>query len=96
MEHHLCDSESSGLCSSVYFHHGLRRVFNLADALRANREKINTDLYPLVFFNEAELMEAAFTVEKEAIEVAIDTAVAILCEQQLAVPDFVDGCVWIG
>jgi hypothetical protein len=36
-------------------------------------------LPPLVFFDEAEFMEAAFTVEKEAIKVTIDTTVAILC-----------------
>ena len=39
---------------------------------------------PLVFFNEAEFMEAAFTVEKEAIKVSIDITVAILCGHQLA------------
>lgn len=36
-------------------------------------------------------MEAAFTVEKEAIKVLIDAAVAILGEHQLAVLDLMDG-----
>ena len=33
----------------------------------------------LALFNEAELLEAAFTVEKEAVKVSIYTTVAILC-----------------
>ena len=48
-----------------------------------------------LYFNEAEFMEAAFTVEKEAIEVSIDATVAILGGHQLAILNFVDGCVWI-
>lgn len=32
-----------------------------------------------VITDKAEFMEAAFTVEKEAVKVAIDAAVAILC-----------------
>ena len=48
-----------------------------------------------VISDEAEFLEAAFTVEKEAIKIAIDTTVAILCGHQLAILDLVDGCVWI-
>lgn len=69
--------------------------YDYADALRANREK-NTDIYPLVFSDEAEFLEAAFTVEKETIKVSIDAAVAILGGHQLAVLDFMDGSIWIG
>lgn len=49
----------------------------------------------LVLLDEAEFVEAALAVEKEAVEVAIDTTVAILCGYQLAILDLVDGCVWI-
>lgn len=68
--------------------------YDYADALRDSCEK-NTNLYPLVFSDETEFMEAAFTVEKEAIKVAIDTTVAILCGHQFAILNLVDGCVWI-
>ena len=40
-------------------------------------------------------MEAAFSVEKEAVEVSIDTAVAVLCGYELAILNLVDGGVWI-
>ena len=49
-----------------------------------------------VITDEAEFMEAALAVEKETIEVSIDTTVAILCGHQLAILNLVDGCVWIG
>ena len=48
-----------------------------------------------VISDEAKFMEAALAVEKEAIKVAIDTTVAILYGYQLAILNFVDGCVWI-
>ena len=40
-------------------------------------------------------METALAVEKEATEVSIDIAVAILCGHQLAFLNLVDACVWI-
>ena len=53
--------------------------------------------------DEAELVEAAFAVEEEAVKVAIDATVAIWRGHQLAIFDFVDGSAgvrkndgWVG
>lgn len=61
------------------------------DRMRDNRYATQEFCKTSVVADEAELVEAAFAVEKEAVKVAIDATVAIWRGHQLAIFDFVDG-----